>query len=184
MTVVVGLGHRSRAGKDEAAKVLVERFGFRRYSFADLLKRSVNLVMGWDERHSDGPLKEQVDPFWGFAPRFAYQQIGTEGYRRLLGETIWAKATHRLFEKEGHTHIVLPDVRFYKGEVEAIRAMGGELWLVERPSLPPLDENAHASERDLANFTGWDVTLVNDKTLKEFHEQVAAVWMMRRASRE
>jgi len=177
--IVIGLGHRARAGKDEAAKVLVEQFGFRRYAFADLLKRSVNLVMGWDERHATGHLKEVVDPFWAATPRFVYQRIGTEGYRKHVGEDVWAKATRRLIESEGHERVVLTDVRFYKGEVETIRDMGGEVWLVHRPSLGPLNEDAHASERDLVAFDGWDATLVNDGTLEAFRKQVAGVCFMR-----
>jgi hypothetical protein len=177
--IVIGLGHRARAGKDEAAKVLVERFGFRRYAFADLLKHSVNLVMGWDERHATGALKEVVDPFWGVTPRFAYQRLGTEGYRRHISEDVWAKATRRLIESEGHERVVLTDVRFYKGEVETIQDMGGEVWHVHRPSLGPLNEDAHASERDLVCFTGWSATLVNDSTLAVFRDRVAHLCQLR-----
>lgn len=36
--IVLGLMGKARSGKDTAAAVLVEEFGFRRYAFADLLK--------------------------------------------------------------------------------------------------------------------------------------------------
>lgn len=45
-SIVIGLGHKTRRGKDEAARTIIaqrgDRYDVRRYAFADALKREVN----------------------------------------------------------------------------------------------------------------------------------------------
>lgn len=59
---------RARSGKDTAAKFLIEAgIVSRSYAFAEPIKKCVNALFGWDERHADGELKEveieaRIDP--------------------------------------------------------------------------------------------------------------------------
>lgn len=196
--LLIGLAHRARAGKDAVAEHLVKSHGFTRYALADILKESVNLVTGWDTEHAYGYLKEVVDPYWNCSPRYAYQRIGTEGYRKLIGEDVWAKALRlriesdaaRLPDPDSH-RAVIADVRFKAGEVEMVKSMGGHLWRIDRPGLVPLvvppegnlarlwhkatgkDKTwSHQSECDLLDFTGWDSIIKNDGTLSDLYAKV------------
>lgn len=63
--IVIGLNGIARSGKDTAAKFMKEFFeekGMKTASFyfAERLKDSVDTVFGFDERHRDGILKEEI----------------------------------------------------------------------------------------------------------------------------
>lgn len=190
--VVIGLGHRARAGKDEVAAHLVRHYGFRRYAFADLLKQSVNLVTGWGDEHAHGSLKEVVDPNWHVSPRQAYQRLGTEGWRAIMGGDVWAKALALKMAREAagvpNFRAVITDVRFRLGEAELVKKVNGRLVHVHRASLPGLiippksdiarrlqtfmgrsHRWSHQSEYDLADFDGWDHSLKNHGTLDDLY---------------
>ena len=183
--IVIGLGHRARAGKDTVADHLCDRWGFKRYALADLLKKSTNMVMGWDDRHSYGELKEVIDPVWNLSPRQVYQRMGTEGWRAIVGETVWATALRIQIQREGHQRVVITDVRFKQGEVPLVKELGGKLWKVDRPGLIPLNippsmeaylkspnSYSHQSEWDLVDFDGWDSVITNDSSIKDLHSKV------------
>ena len=181
--MLIGIGHRKRSGKDETAKALMKDNPFvKRTAFADLLKAGVNLWHGWDERHSDGELKEVVDPYWGYSPRYAYVNIGTDCIRDRHLQSFWVKAAMRvvnMWRDAGYT-VVITDVRF-PDEADVIKEAGGVVWKAERPSLPPLDmEKDHISETALANYEGWDEVLVNDSTLEDFHVKVLVAYVKTR----
>lgn len=201
--IVIGLGHRARSGKDTVASHLVQHYGFKRYALADILKESVNIVTGWNEDHSFGHLKEVPDPTWGCSPRYAYQKLGTEGYRKLLGEDVWAKALRLRMEKDaaashdpGGFRAVIADVRFKAGEVDMVKALGGFLWRVDRPGLPALaippksqlmqrwsrftgkDKHwSHQSEWDLVDFNQWDAIIDNSGSLEDLYAKVDSLVM-------
>ena len=164
MGALIGIGHRKRSGKDTAAKILMEGNPMvKRVAFADLLKAGVNLWHGWDERHSDGDLKEVVDPYYGYSPRYAYVNIGTDCIRDHHSRTFWVDCALRVARKwrAAGYDVVITDVRF-PNEADMIKAEGGVVWKTDRPSMPPLDmENDHVSETAMANYEGWDEVLVN-----------------------
>lgn len=60
MKSLVGLTGVARSGKDTFSQMLQELTEFETYAFASPLKRIVNSIFKWDERHSDGELKEVV----------------------------------------------------------------------------------------------------------------------------
>lgn len=55
----IGIAGKARSGKDTAADILKELTNQATYSFANPLKKRVNLIFGWDERHGWGSLKEE-----------------------------------------------------------------------------------------------------------------------------
>lgn len=194
---IIAIGHRARSGKDTIAGHLVKHFGFKRYGLADLLKQSVNLVTGWNDDHAYGSLKEEVCPVWNIKPRTSYQLVGTDCYRKIMGQDVWAKALRIQIERDAaktdqpdQFRAVISDLRFEKGEVEMVKDMGGKLWRVDRPGLPDLivppktaigravdhftgraKTWSHQSEYDLADFAGWDAIIKNDSTLEALYER-------------
>lgn len=174
--VLIGVGYRKRSGKDTLAGFLEQDHpNFRRISFAGLLKEGVNIWHGWDDRHSD-ELKEVVDPKWGYTPRHAYQKIGTECIRDRFANNFWVDAAFNLINKwrDQGINVVITDVRF-PNEADVVREEGGALWFVNRPSLPPLTEDDHISERALVGYTP-DATVENDSTLEAFRVKVQTLF--------
>lgn len=166
--MIIGLGFRKRAGKDEIANYLQWRYGYARAAFAEPLKEAAKIIFGWTDAHVHGELKEVVDEFWGFTPRWALQTMGTEAMRNNIDQQIWVKATMR--KVVGVGDIVVTDVRF-PNEAEAIKAAGGVLWRVDRPDLGPATD-LHPSETALLGYDAWDAVIVNDGSLQDLGRKV------------
>lgn len=60
MKNIIGITGLARSGKDTFTKFLCEETGYYRYALAHPIKNTVNILFGWDDRHSDGSLKEEV----------------------------------------------------------------------------------------------------------------------------
>jgi hypothetical protein len=168
--MLIGVAGKKRAGKDTAAKFLVQDHGFKAMAFAHPLKDAAKIIFGWGDEHVYGELKEVDDPFWGFSPRWALQHMGTEAMRKNIDDQIWVKATMRkaLPMIEKGENVVITDVRF-PNEAQAILDAGGQLWRVERPGLETSD---HASETSLDDWDRWDQVIDNDGTISDLYSRV------------
>lgn len=101
------------------------------------------------------------------------QWWGTE-YRRAQDPDYWTKAWQRkitAFDLEG-TFILVDDVRF-RNELDTIRGLGGRFVKIIRPGFNGAGN--HASETSLDDFEGWDAVIINDGSLAEFEQKVAAL---------
>lgn len=169
---IIGLGFRARSGKDTVADYLVRTVGAKKIAFAEPLKDAAKVIFGWTDAHVYGDLKEVVDPFWGFTPRWALQKLGTEGVRNVIGADTWEKAGRRRIETCPQ-HVIVTDVRFHN-EAQLIHDLGGELWRIDRPGLPP---GQHASELAMESWTKWDRILVNNKGIEDLQSLALADFM-------
>ena len=169
---IIGLAGRKRSGKDTVGKYLCEKYGFISDSFARPLKDSIQLIYGWNADHTDGDLKEAICPYWRVTPRHVMQQMGTE-VGRTLDQNIWRKSLERRLmrrmETENLVGVAITDVRF-PNEAHGIRALGGEIWRVIRPSLGP-QTDFHASETGLDGHEV-DREIENDGTLDDLYARV------------
>jgi hypothetical protein len=191
---IIGVCGRKRHGKDSVGNILRKEYGFSATAFADAVKRVAMDVYGlsWDQCYGDGPEKEAVEPRWGLSPRVIMQRIGTEVGRSIHTDTwvkhtldnIQAAATGQLFTwrddfTQGFVRVglvrtqwVITDVRF-PNEAEAIRAAGGQVWKVVRPSLGvPTDEHPSETSVDLVRE---NVTIVNDGSLEDLSRKVSLI---------
>lgn len=175
MTIVIGLGHRAGVGKDTLADYMVKRYGFTKYAFADPLKRAAREIFGFTkEQVEEQSQKKEVDPFWGFTPRYALQKLGTEAVRNVFGPDTWVKAAARAIELGGQDRIVFTDVRF-RSEADWLRTVG-EVWRIDRIGITDqvrrietpgrvewqdtrTDEILHPSESDLIEYGFWNRVL-------------------------
>lgn len=181
--LIIGFGHKRRRGKDLcgeiACRILRERdIPVRQDWFAYSLKEMARVVFGFDQEQLYGEQKFEVDPFWGFTPRWALQVGGTEAMRNVFGPDIWVKTVERRALADPETSVVICDLRF-PNEVEAIHRMGGLAIRVDRPAklLPPAtspDEDSHLSETALDNYHGWDGVILNNGTLESLEASVRA----------
>jgi len=112
----IGLVGRAGAGKSTLASVLVNCYGFEKFSLADEV-REIARKLGYDVRK---PYSQQV--------REVLQIIGMTG--RMLCEDIWIR---KLLEKIGNKQkIVIDDIRF-KNEVKALKEHGFLIVKLECP---------------------------------------------------
>jgi hypothetical protein len=183
---ILGLSGYARSGKDEAAKVLVEEFGFRRVAFADKLREvlyALNpIVKGETVDHPlAGPLltnyrlKWVIDKYgwngyketeFGEEIRALLQRLGTEAGRETLWDSIWVDAAFA--DVKPWEKIVVTDVRF-PNEAKAIADRNGRLIRIIREGVGPA--NSHASETSLDTWP-FDEIILNSSTLEFFKEGV------------
>lgn len=177
--LVIGFGYRRHSGKDTCCLMAKDIFlGLHHEAridhFADSIKEGIGRgVFGFSNYQLYGEGKDEIDPFWGFSPRFVFSRFGTEVMHTLFGKDIWVKTLIRRARADRPgTHLLIGDVRF-PAEVEIVRGMDGLLVHVDRPDLPqdPVDDK-HSSETSLASFTGWDYTIANTGTLEDLRVAV------------
>ena len=170
---IIALSGFARAGKDEAAKVLVEEFGFKQVAFADKLR---DFLYAMNPLCSDQngwvTVKEVIDKFgwdgyketiYGKEIRRLLQRLGTEAGRQTLWDTIWIDAAFTGLSPDAK--VVVSDARFYN-EFDAVRSRGGEVWRIERPGVGPA--NDHASEMEAIGYPHFAKTLHNSRDLEFF----------------
>lgn len=181
--MLVGFSGLRGSGKDSAAAVLVEEYGYTRVALADAVRdltAAINPYIFLNESE-DGAQRllrlDEVLRIWGWdrakreipEVRRLMQAVGTEGGRNLFGENFWINVlkgrTPDLFAPE--TKYVITDCRF-TNEGEFVQSGGGTLIWIDRPGINP---DGHASEttelRTIANYI-----ITNDSDILEFKEDV------------
>lgn len=196
---IVGLMGYERAGKSTAAKFLCEH-GFETASFASVLKRMLEAGFGLGREALHGSEKETPHPALnGATPRHAMQSLGTEWGRKLIHDDLWVEAFKRDLQAReaaapGGRYLV-EDVR-YDNEVRVIRELGGEIWVIRRPSVEPLMSWRHNTLRRLrllphlhTSSTGWaqikdaERTVWNISSQQAFEEEIRSTHNVWRALR-
>lgn len=178
MTRLIGLYSPSpQSGKTFTAGILTQQ-GYYSMSFAEPIKRmAVEFIMSF------GYTKDQALKFaWvdkereiseiKATPRYILQTLGTEWGRKCLSSELWTNCMmHRIasYLKKENCGIVIDDVRFIN-EAEMIKEMGGEVWMIVRPSAVNLTE--HESEGGLDTWGLFDRVIVNDGTIADMRKKI------------
>jgi hypothetical protein len=199
MKKIVGIAGFIGAGKDAAAKVLVDNYGFRKIAFADSLKDSVAAIFSWDRNLLEGisddsrEWRERRDPWWSerlgvphLTPRWVLANLATNVLREYFHPDIWTASVERkiIASEQG---VVITDCRF-TNELDAIKRIGGVTVRVYRGQDPPWVELAktdmgefrrqypqvHESEYSALGYN-YDYHLDNNSTLEHLHAQLAAL---------
>jgi len=162
---IVGFGHLARAGKDTAAEMLAEEFGYQRFAFADNVRACAYEIdpavaqlvddLGWESAKENCPVV-----------RITLDRIGI-GLRTVLGESIWVDAVFNAINPGRPT--VISDVRL-PNEANRIFADGGVVFRIDRPGIVPA--NNLTSETALADWGGWTEVIPNDGSLDDLRERV------------
>jgi hypothetical protein len=173
--MIIGLSGYAQSGKDTAAQFMAEK-GYQRVSFADKVRtmlytlnpivavnikkdetggpedfliavhsvRSVVNAVGWEVAKTE---HEEI--------RRLLQVLGTDCVRNMVGDDVWVDMTFKDVHPGGN--YVFTDVRF-PNEARKIKAMGGQVWRIEREGYGPA--NDHPSEFALADWE-FDQTIEN-----------------------
>lgn len=134
-------------GKDTAAKHLIEERGYKRLSFASLLKDVVALLFGLDREMLEGATEEaraarnQRLPYWDsvldldqeVTPRYLLQFVAEDCFRKALHRDFWVLAVEVQVMKmlDRNDNVVLTDLR-HINEWLMVRKHGGHCFGIYR----------------------------------------------------
>lgn len=168
--LLIGLTGVARSGKDTAASVIEQGFGFGGYSLADPIRLGLEAMLGvpFNSLTSDAPNREKVLEPFGKSPRQMLQTLGTEWGRELVHEDIWLMAADRHIAASSARGVVIRDIRF-DNEAEWLANKGGILIKIDRPDATSINE--HKSEAGVS-MRHIDFTIHNDSTLPVFKMRV------------
>ena len=179
---IIGLSGLAGAGKDTAAGILHEHFGYAPLSFAHRLKEGVASIFGYDRSMLSGNSeesrvwRESPDKYFSdkmgkeITPRKILQIVGTECLRNGFHEDVWVMLLERELKKFENQCFVVSDVRF-PNEQKMLRSLGAELWEIRPPILPEwvetfkkdgkVPENIHVTESSWMSEK-FDYCIIND----------------------
>src|SRR4030043_230509 len=170
--MIIGITGKKQSGKDTVADYIIYKYpSFTRYRFADPLKNIICYLTGWnipDLENSE--FKEAVDSKWGFSPRYALQQIGTEGFRKLLRDDFWVKVAEKYVIPK--MDYVISDIRF-EDEAKFVRKRKGKIIHLRR-FIAGLSVDKHLSEKGIA-FKNNDIMITNDKTKEDLYKDIDSI---------
>lgn len=178
---IIGLTGVAESGKDTVGKILVEKHGYTRVSFADPLREALyrlnptvrcgftaqspvqSLVdtLGWDEAKKNPEVRRLL------------QVLGTEVGRELLSEHVWIDLADRKINKIADQtpgiwpRIVITDVRYHNEAAFIHSWVGGLVVRVDRPGYGPV--NGHDSDNTRVAV---DATISNSGSLDDLHDAV------------
>ena len=164
--MIIGLLGYAQSGKDEVAKILVEKYNYQRVAFADAIRDllyEANPVVnglasnmqhavnqrGWDDVKKNPEVRSLL------------QNMGV-GARKVLGDDVWVVAALRKMGDKDQQYVIT-DVRF-DNEATIIKQLNGELWRIQRPGIQAV--NDHISEKELDSYKV-DRVLHNGGSLEE-----------------
>lgn len=121
--MIIGICGFQSAGKDTIANLLINKYGFKKLSFAGAVKDIVSIMFGWPRDKLEGLTKEDrewretIDTWWAqklqmpqLTPRYVLQYIATDVFRNHWHPEIWITIVERQLNQ--FDNIVITDSRF------------------------------------------------------------------------
>lgn len=166
MKILVLVSGKAGSGKDTVGEYLVEKFGFRRYAFADRLKEIAREV-GWNgEKDEKG--------------RRLLQELGSVVRRYDLD--IWVNIVLDEIKKNNGKKVVITDCR-YVNEYQKAKEFAEEfgylfvpLKITGREYDLPEELKTHESESEIDQIPG--IEIENNATLASLYRQIDIVLAM------
>ena len=196
--MIIGLAGFKSSGKDTIADLLVLQYGFKKLSFASVLKDMLSIIFSWPRDKLEGldeesrEWREQPDEWWSktlgiglFTPRDALQIVGTDLFRDHLHEDIWVKVLERKLLQ--NINYVISDCRF-ENEINMLIQHGGKIVHVYRNLPKWFDDyknntrivyeasDLHCSEKEWIRCHS-DIEIINDGSLEELHEKTRQMFL-------
>lgn len=154
--LLIGLGNKSRSGKDTIADYLVSKYGFVKVSFASTLydiMYAVQSVLGEPNIKDTMLLQELGD--------LMQKRYNTDVFINLAMKKIATAVAQ-------NKSIVVSDVRFYE-EFNRLHDANFTLIKVHRENRPIDRDPTHRSEVELDNAS-WDLVIDNNDSIKKLYE--------------
>jgi hypothetical protein len=170
-------------GKTTVAQHLIDQYDYTPIRFAGPLKdmlRTLLVHMGVREEHlrryTDGDLKETNLPGFDITARRALQTLGTDWGRAYVHPEVWVRIASDMASNLIKTGglVVIDDMRF-PNEYEAVKALGGQVWMVTRPGATITQRHSSEGKLDGHKF---DLTIHNRGSV-EYLKETVTVEMLR-----
>ncbi len=193
MNSLIGICGFQGSGKDTLAEILINKYGYKKLSFAGAVKDCASAVFGWDRDLLEGCTKEsrlwreQVDKWWAdrlgipnLTPRYVLQNFGTELFRNHFHQDIWIACVEKKLEK--YDKVVITDCRFLN-EINLIKNKKGTVIKIFREGIPKLyydikngyePTDLHASEWKWIKSEE-DYIIINDKTIEDLENKLEGI---------
>ena len=173
---IIGIVGKKHHGKDTIADMFVDRYNFKKISFANPLKEGCRHIFGLTYEQLYGDKKDVVDEYWRVTPRRLLQFVGTELFRNQLsklipdiGSSIWVKCVEKTILDNPNTNYVISDIRF-QDELDMLKKHNSFIFKVDRPDLSNRDE--HISGKGIDEIEGYDKLVLNDSTIDKLHNEI------------
>lgn len=144
--MIIGICGLQGSGKDTLGNIFEKKYGFKKLSYAAILKDIVAVLFGWDRNMIEGATiesrnwREQIDEWWAkrlgisnLTPRYILQFFGTDLFRTHFHNEIWVAAVERQLSK--YNNVVITDCRF-PNEIQMIQSYGAKMIMIQRSELP------------------------------------------------
>ena len=144
--IIISLSGFIGSGKNAVADYLIDKYDFKKMSFAASVKDCISTIFSWDREKLEGLTQEQrewretVDEWWAnrlginnFSPRWALQHFGTETCRNNFHQDIWLASLERKISTV--PRVVITDSRF-PNEMHSLRKMNAIMVQVSRGDNP------------------------------------------------
>jgi len=196
--MIIGISGKKRSGKDTAAEYLCFAYNFKRYGFADPMKKIVKEIFLLSDDQLWGDLKEALDARYNTTARKLLQIVGTELFQYDIYKHIpelsveprklWVNRfvlwyryqqggipihsinslNNEIMYNDTPLDVVISDVRFLH-EVEEIRKLGGKIVRINRNSVDLND--GHASETEMDEIEP-DYIINNNGSIKDLEHEL------------
>lgn len=180
--LLIAFGHRTKVGKDSAAKLLKSHLRLRivgsniqTRGFADKIKDICYQLYAWTGLQTAEYYEHQTDekdivlPKLNKTPRDIWIEVAT-GIRRAYDDT-WVDY---LWNNVKCDICLIRDMRF-PNEADRIKKLGGFVFKVTRRAAPVPTALMKSVDDPLENYDGWDAVISNDETLKELNDKVVEI---------
>jgi hypothetical protein len=173
--MIIGISGVARSGKSTLANIFFKKLMYHERSFGKAVKETCQTMFGFTNQQLYGEEKEDIDPRWGFTPRYALQLVGTDIGRNQIDPDIWVKST--LLDVDRFRPLsdkwIFSDVRF-RNEAISIHRRGGIVVRIEREGAHATGGiDNHASE-DLSDVP-YNVLIPNDRKIEDLSVWVQAI---------
>jgi len=167
--MLIAITGYSGCGKDTVADYLVKYHGFTKKTFAEPLKKAVQLLFDFSDHQVYGTQEDkmQVDPRWCVTPRGMMQWLGTDIIRNQFDPDFWVK--HFEFTFKHDALIVVSDLRFMN-EASLIHKLGGLIVRLHRHD----NHDEHQSETEL-DYIIPDMIINNNQSVDDLYQHVDAI---------
>lgn len=175
---LIGFAGPAGSGKSEAAEFLRHHFGFRKYAFADPLKRMVAALFDitpeeFERKCQDRTFKESPIGGLNKSPRQLMQTLGTEWGRDQVHPDVWVSIAQlhiygHYWTDDAAPGVAIHDVRF-NNEANWIRMNDGLIVHLVRDGIEPVAE--HTSEKGIDVWAS-DATVYNNGQLMDLHTKL------------